>query len=317
MLHSRPDWADDVSDTDADPNILPPPSTTVNKDGTKTSISYRIDDSGRKIKVTRKTRTIIHKEKVNPAIAERRSWAKFGLEKGKPKGPQPDTTSVGENIQFRPSRDWKSVQAEEAKNGGAGKAGEEKSLKEQLKDKKVKCRICSGEHFTARCPYKDTMAPVDEGGAGGALNPMEEDGTDEKPVGGLGTGGGGYVPPHLRKGGAGTGERMGGKYERDDLATLRVTNVRSYNLVLRRTSLTSPLSQVSEMAEESDLREMFERFGRVTRVFLAKDRDSGRAKGFAFISFVDRADAARACEKMDGFGYRHLILRVEFAKRTT
>jgi translation initiation factor 3 subunit G len=75
--------------------------------------------------------------------------------------------------------------------------------------------------------------------------------------------------------------------------------------------------QVSEMAEEQDLREMFERFGRVTRVFLAKDRDSGRAKGFAFISFVDRADAARACEKMDGFGYRHLILRVEFAKRTT
>jgi translation initiation factor 3 subunit G len=68
------------------------------------------------------------------------------------------------------------------------------------------------------------------------------------------------------------------------------------------------------MAEEQDLRDMFERFGRVTRVFLAKDRDTGRAKGFAF---VDRADAARACEKMDGFGYRHLILRVEFAKRTT
>lgn len=71
------------------------------------------------------------------------------------------------------------------------------------------------------------------------------------------------------------------------------------------------------MAEEQDLRDMFERFGRVTRVFLAKDRDTGRAKGFAFISFVDRTDAARACEKMDGFGYRHLILRVEFAKRTT
>ncbi len=40
-----------------------------------------------------------------------------------------------------------------------------------------------------------------------------------------------------------------------------------------------------------------------------------RAKGFAFISFTDRADAARACEKMDGFGFKHLILRVEFAKK--
>lgn len=58
------------------------------------------------------------------------------------------------------------------------------------------------------------------GGAGGA------DGDDEEArVGGLGTGGGGYVPPHLRKGAAASGERMGGKYERDDLATLRVTNV--------------------------------------------------------------------------------------------
>lgn len=58
--------------------------------------------------------------------------------------------------------------------------------------------------------------------------------------------------------------------------------------------------QVSEFAEEQDLRDMFERFGRVTRVFLAKDRETGRAKGFAFISFQERTDAAKACEKMDG-----------------
>ena len=93
------------------------------------------------------------------------------------------------------------------------------------------------------------------------------------------------------------------------------------------------------MAEENDLREIFERFGRVTRVFLAKDRETGRAKGFAFISFQDRTDAAKACEKIDGCkfdcphplpyasfqladhvhpdGFGHLILRVEFAKRAT
>ena len=45
---------------------------------------------------------------------------------------------------------------------------------------------------------------------------------------------------------------------------------------------------------------MFTRFGHVTRVFLAKDRETGRAKGFAFVSFADRSDAVRACEKMDG-----------------
>ena len=225
-MRSRPDWADDVSESDQiDSSALPPPVTTVNKDGTKTTVSYRLDDQGRKIKVTRRTRTTVHKERVNPVVAERREWTKFGLEKGKPKGPQPDTTSVGENIVFRPSRDWKNVQAEEAKSGG-GKA-EEKSLKEQLRDKKVKCRICQGEHFTARCPFKDTMAPADDG-ATPVANPMEddEDGAG-KAAGGLGVGGSSYVPPHMRKGAQGAGERMGGKFERDDLATLRVTNVRN------------------------------------------------------------------------------------------
>ena len=74
---------------------------------------------------------------------------------------------------------------------------------------------------------------------------------------------------------------------------------------------------MSEYAEESEMREMFERWGRVTRVFLAKDRETQRAKGFAFVSFSDRGDAAKACAKMDGYGYNNLILRVEFAKKTT
>ena len=125
-------------------------------------------------------------------------------------------SSVGENIIFRPSVNWR-AQAKEAE-----KAGEKGGIKDQLKDKKVKCRICSGEHFTARCPFKDTMAPVDEGtGAPG----VDAEDDDRPQVGALGGGASSYVPPHLRKGGAGAGERMGGKYERDDLATLRVTNV--------------------------------------------------------------------------------------------
>lgn len=66
---------------------------------------------------------------------------------------------------------------------------------------------------------------------------------------------------------------------------------------------------MSELAEEQELRDLFERFGRVTRVFLARDRETQRAKGFAFISFADRTDAARACEKMDGCEYLPRIPR--------
>ena len=71
------------------------------------------------------------------------------------------------------------------------------------------------------------------------------------------------------------------------------------------------------MAEEDELRQLFSRWGHVTRVFLAKDRETGMAKGFAFISYTNREDAAKACASMDGFGFKHLILRVEFAKKAT
>jgi len=281
----RRDWADDDADAD-DSTELPPQQITTNKDGTKTIITYRLNDDGKKVKTTRRIRTTVVKEVVNPRVAERKSWSKFGLSSKDKAGPAVDTTSIGENIIFKPSVNWRRDAKEEKTEVG--------NLKDKLKDKKVKCRICNGEHFTARCPFKDTMAPMGEEGAAEAAGGP----ADTPEVGGLGAGKSSYVPPHLRNAGAaGTGDRMGGgKYERDDLATLRVTNV-------------------SEMAEENELRDMFERFGRVTRVFLAKDRETGMAKGFAFISFTDRTDAARACEKMDGFGFKHLILRVEFAKK--
>ncbi|KAJ5890147.1 hypothetical protein N7504_010957 [Penicillium tannophilum] len=284
-LGNRADWADDEEFDD--PSALPAQEVITNKDGTKTVISYRFNDDNKKVKVTRRIKTTTVREHVNPQVAERRSWPKFGLEKGHPPGPTFDTTSVGENMVFRPSINWK-AQAKEAEKDG----GEKGSMKDQLKDKKVKCRICSGEHFTARCPFKDTMAPVEEASGGAGVD------ADDKEAGGLGAGKSSYVPPHMRNGGAAGGEKMGGRFEKDDLATLRVTNV-------------------SELAEEQELRDLFERFGRVTRVFLARDRETQRAKGFAFISYADRGDAAGACEKLDGFGYRHLILHVEFAKRST
>ncbi|KAF5640893.1 eukaryotic translation initiation factor 3 subunit G [Fusarium tjaetaba] len=285
VLH---DWADDddIEETSTD---LPEPQTISNKDGTKTIITFRYDDDGRKVKTTRRIRFTTHTETVNPRVADRKTWPKFGLSAKDPPGPAPDTTSVGENIIFRPSVNWRKAEKDESTDANA------QSMKDKLKDKQVKCRICNGQHFTARCPYKDTMAPIGETPAGDVAAGMG----DEPSAAGAGAAGnkkGSYVPPALR--GTGTaGERMGSKFgERDDFATLRVTNV-------------------SEMAEEQELRDMFERFGRVTRVFLAKDRETGMAKGFAFISFADRGDAVKACAKMDGFGFKHLILRVEFAKK--
>lgn len=152
-------------------------------------------------------------------MAERKGWSKFGLSQKDSAGPATDTTSVGENIIFRPSTNWRKDAKEEKTEPG--------SVKEQLKDKKVKCRICNGEHYTMKCPFKDTMAPA---GEDGATADVAAGAGDDGPTGagGLGTGKSSYVPPHMRNGGSGAGDKMGGggKFERDDLATLRVTNVR-------------------------------------------------------------------------------------------
>jgi translation initiation factor 3 subunit G len=216
-LYSRQDWADDedLDDSNIQTQELPPTTTTTNKDGTKTIVSYRLNDEGKKVKTTRRIRFTVHKEVVNPRVAERKQWAKFGLSAKDGAGPATDTTSVGENIIFRPSTNWRKDAKEEKTEAGA--------LKDKLKDKKVKCRICNGEHFTARCPFKDTMAPVGEDGsadvAAGAADTVEG-------PGGLGTGKSSYVPPHLRNGAGAAGDKMGGgKYDRDDNATLRCTNV--------------------------------------------------------------------------------------------
>ena len=161
---------------------------------------------------------------VNPRVADRKSWAKFGLSAKDGAGPAPDTTSVGENIIFKPSFNWRQDAKDESKDPNA------QAMKDKLKDKKVKCRICNGEHFTARCPYKDTMAPIGEAGAAADAAAGAADEAAAASAGAAGAGKkGSYVPPALRgaAGAAAAGERMGGKYgERDDLATLRVTNVR-------------------------------------------------------------------------------------------
>lgn len=100
-----------------------------------------------------------------------------------------------------------------------------------------------------------------------------------------------YVPPSMR---GGTGAR---REERDDSNTLRVTNI-------------------SEDASERDLHELFKRFGYVQRIFLAKDKETGQSRGFAYVTYNRRDEAQAALNALDGYGYAHLILKVEFSEKS-
>jgi translation initiation factor 3 subunit G len=216
--YRRTDWADD-GEEDQTPS-LPAPEVIKNSNGTETHISYRLREDGKKVKTTRIIRRSVIKATVNPRVAERRAWAKFGASAKDGQGPQSDTTTVGEDIQLNPRQGFKSGDAAEKEQVGAV----ELEKQSKMKNATVKCRICNGDHFTARCPFKGTMAP--EGDPGTGLPPAEDMMAETTGTASSGVKGS-YVPPALRKGaGASVGEKMGGgKYERDDLATLRVTNV--------------------------------------------------------------------------------------------
>src|ERR1700739_1974464 len=51
---------------------------------------------------------------------------------------------------------------------------------------------------------------------------------------------------------------------------------------------------------ESELRALFEAFGQVTRVHIAMDRETGRARGFAFVEMPNDEEAAKAIAGLDG-----------------
>jgi RNA recognition motif-containing protein len=53
-------------------------------------------------------------------------------------------------------------------------------------------------------------------------------------------------------------------------------------------------------ATEEDLVQLFEPYGQVTRVLIATDRETGRARGFAFVEMPNASDAQAAIAALHG-----------------
>ncbi len=52
--------------------------------------------------------------------------------------------------------------------------------------------------------------------------------------------------------------------------------------------------------DDGGLRAAFERFGALDDVKVITDRETGRSRGFGFVTFVDSGDAQKAMEEMNG-----------------
>ncbi|KAH9918722.1 translation initiation factor 3, RNA-binding subunit [Epithele typhae] len=277
-------WADDVDELEQ-----PKVEDFVDENGVRTTIEYVINDEGKKVKVTRKTKRVLQKAVVDHSVAERKMWSKFGQEKGNKPGPDRATTTVGEELLLKLSPGNKAAAQEQTP---------EQTVKATLAKSgagKVVCRLCKGDHFTAKCPYKDSL-PGLEGTETPPFGLDENAPPAESAAAPAASTGGKYVPPSMRGGVRGPGESMGRPGgNRDDLPTLRVTNI-------------------SEDTQENDLRDLFGTFGRVARVYVGRDRETGAGKGFAFVSFEEKAVAQRAMEKLHGRGYDNLILNIQWSQ---
>ena len=64
---------------------------------------------------------------------------------------------------------------------------------------------------------------------------------------------------------------------------------------------------------EDKLRNEFGQFGDIKKLVLIKDRDTGKSRGFAFITFADDHEAQSAL-KMNGFDLEGRNLRVNIAQ---
>ena len=285
-----PRWGDDVDDSDDEQQprliseqkklVIPPThKSAVDSKGIQIVTSYRQNPSNPKqlLKTVTRVKVSIERVKEAKAVGERKkNWKKFGQALKDDEAANKTTVQSKDEIFMEDPNADTDLQDEDP---GAAIAGNLNAFwaKQQRRQLERKYDVGGGEE-------------AEEGAGAGAA--AAAGGWTQVGVGG-GPASGKYVPPAVRAGlasGAYKPERR-----TDDLNTIRVTNL-------------------SENTTESDLQELFQRFGRISRVYLAKDKETLQSRGFAFVSFVNKDDAARAMEKLQGFGYDHLILKLEWAR---
>lgn len=74
------------------------------------------------------------------------------------------------------------------------------------------------------------------------------------------------------------------------------------------------VGNLSYDATDSDIRELFEAHGEVADVFIVKDRESGRARGFAFVTMGTPEEMNAAIEALNGVEFLGRALAINEAR---
>lgn len=274
MLQTKNRWGDLLEEEEPVP---PPTSSGPDAKGIVTRVEYFRNDKGDLMKRTTKSRVVKIEKKVYKAASDRRAnWTKFG-DAAVERPTDAITSRAPEDVPFERLKSKKQSQEEKQKEDfQVANAGDNKAAAMSLRELLHKKRM--ERQLLAAKGLLEVEAPPDESqGEGGSLPSAGSKG--------------GYVPPSLRNRGNAEGDSM---QKKRDENSVRVTNL-------------------SEDVVEQDLLDLFGPFGHVQRIFIAKDRETGESRGFAFVNFSHREDAQNAINTLDGFGYANLILSVSWA----
>ena len=74
------------------------------------------------------------------------------------------------------------------------------------------------------------------------------------------------------------------------------------------------VGNLSYEVTEDDLKAVFAEYGKITRVHLPIDRESGRPRGFAFVEMTDEKEEDAAIEALDEAVWMDRALKVNKAK---
>ena len=250
--------------------------TPVDANGTKQRIRLTVNTKGQKVRTTTKIRVREVKTRTPIRVITRRGLPKFG-----------DAVEGETNVTI-PSRDFVFIEHPDDANA---EDADDPALGNTL------------ANFIAKQQERNL-----ERNFGENLESLLANAEDAKEGEGDGDKAGGkYVPPSQRGAGRGVAGASfmdaGGKGgERDNDNTIRVSNL-------------------TKAVTEDDLRDLFERFGRIFRISLPrvekKDEQGNifkESRGFAYVAYYDRNHAEKAIEALNGYGYDHLILKLEWAK---
>lgn len=227
--------------------------------------------------------------RVHRMVAKRRKWAKYGMSEFDGEGPNSSTTNMQQedcHIMFLNKR-------------AINKQEEEKPVLSQEEEQELnKMRTQILQQLTlhnltgksiGEASYQDKLGAGGDPKAGGAASFMNRVRAT------VGADANAATEDNRPRVGGRPG-RDGGQRMDDEGCTVRVTNL-------------------NETVTEGDIQDLFGSVGRIRRTYLARDKRSGRAKGFAYVTYESRSDAAKAIKGLNKYTFDFLVLNVELSQR--